>query len=196
MRPYLLIVLVIPSIALLFLPYTSGVSPWWTVSAKDGWLNWDFGPLALLGGPFFLSIPILIAQIRVLLKRPCSKGERVTYRLLAGAALAAGLAILGKGFRTEGFSKEALLFSSVWSIPCAAAVWTMFLSARKLRPEESTTVMLQAAWLPNAIWCAIGFWGDRWQIGAYLAAFTIALFIVQVTLSIRAGAFRLSPEGE
>ena len=182
MRTFVLILL-IPSIALLFLPYTSGVSPWWTVSAKDGWLNWDFGPLALLGGPFFLSIPILIAQIRVLLKRPCSKGERVTYRLLAGAALAAGLAILGKGFRTEGFSKEALLFSSIWSIPCAAAVWTMFLSARKLRPEESTTVMLQAAWLPNAIWCAIGF--RPWQIGAYLAAFTIVLYTVEIALSMR-----------
>jgi hypothetical protein len=36
MRKYLLI-LGIPSIVLLFLPYTSGVSPWAAVSSSDGW---------------------------------------------------------------------------------------------------------------------------------------------------------------
>ena len=58
MRKYLLI-LGIPSIALLFLPYTFGVSPWATVSTKE------WGRFALLGGPFFLSVPILIAQTRM-----------------------------------------------------------------------------------------------------------------------------------
>jgi len=58
-----------------------------------------------------------------------------------------------------------------------------YTQATKLNPEEATTVMLQAAWLPNAIFCAIGFWGDRWQIGAYLAAFTIVLYTVEITLS-------------
>ena len=189
MRAYLLILL-IPSIALLFLPYTSGVSPWATVSAKDGWLGGDFlgsyfPPLALLGGPFFLSIPILIAQTRVLLKRPFSRGERATYRLLACAALAAGLAWLGFIFSGQGFSKDLILWSPIYLIPCAAAVWMMILSARKLSPEAATTVMLRAAWLPNAIWCAIGFWNEGWDIGAYLAAFTIVLYTVEITLSMR-----------
>jgi len=184
MRTFVLILL-IPSIALLFLPYTSGVSPWMTVSAKEGWLDWDFGPpLALLGGPFFLSIPILIAQTRVFLKRPFSKGEKATYRVLACAALTAGLAFLGIGFREEGF---LIQLSLIWGIPCAAAVWIMILSARKLNPEAATAVMLQAAWLPNAISCSVGFWGDGWQIGAYLAAFTIALYTVEITLSMRRG---------
>ena len=180
------LILLIPSIALLFLPYTSGVSPWMVVSAKEGWLDWNFGPpLALLGGPFFLSIPILIAQTRVFLKRPFSKGEQATYRVLAYAALTAGLALVGIGFREEGFSKETIQGILMWCIPCAAAVGMMILSARKLNPDEAATVTLQAAWLPNAIWCAIGFWGDGWQIGAYLAAFTIALYTVEITLSMR-----------
>jgi hypothetical protein len=181
MRTFLLI-LAIPSIALLFLPYAYGVSPWATVSAKQGFIevSWLF---ALLGGPFFLSIPILIAQTRVLLKRPFSKGERATYRLLACAALAAGLAFLGLGL-SEGFSKEAIPAILIFCISYAAAVWMMILSARKLNPEEATTVMLQAAWLPNAIWCAIGYW-DGWEIGAYLAAFTIVLYTVEITLSMR-----------
>src|ERR1039458_2878827 len=74
MRTYLLLILRIPSIALLFLPYTPYTSPWATVSTK-----WDHG-LVLLGGSFFLSIPILIAQTRLFLKRPFSKGERAIYR--------------------------------------------------------------------------------------------------------------------
>jgi hypothetical protein len=125
----------------------------------------------------------------VLLKRPFAKGETATYRLLAFAALAAGLAFFGDGFRTEGFSKEAVLFSSIWCIPCVAAVWMLILSARRLNPEEATTVMLQAAWLPNAIYCAIywrqGLLSPGWQIGAYLAAFTIVLYTVEITLSMR-----------
>jgi hypothetical protein len=184
MRKYLLI-LAIPSIVLLFLPYTFGVSPWATVSGKQGLFGetWVF---ALLGGPFFLSIPILIAQVRVLLKRPFSKGERTSYRLLAYAALAAGLAYLGLGIRDSGLSKGDIPWVAIYLIPYAAAVWMMILSARKLNPDDATTVTLQAAWLPNAIWCAISFRGD-WQIGAYLAAFTIVLYTLEITLSVISG---------
>ncbi len=186
MRAYLLILL-IPSIALLFLPYTGAVSPVSIVLAP-GWWAWD-SPLPLLGGPFFLSIPILIAQTRVVLKRPFSKGERATYRLLACVALGAGLVFWGLLFR-RGFSKEDIQYGLVWCVSCTAAVWMMTLSARKLNPEEATTVMLKAAWLPNAILCAVAFWGENffnrgWEIGAYLAAFTIVLYTVEITLSMR-----------
>jgi hypothetical protein len=177
MRKYLPI-LRIPSIVLLFLPYTSGESPWTTVSGKE----WAW-PFALLGGPFFLSIPILVAQVRVLLKRPFSKGERATYRLLAGAALAAGLAFLGDGIRTQGFSKENIPPIASWSIPCAAAVGLMILSARKLPPEAATTLALRAAWVPNVILCEFGFLSN-WQIGASLAAFTIVLYTVGIAVSM------------
>ena len=180
LRKYLPI-LGIPSVALLFLPYAHDVSPW--EAASKGW-DWEL-PLALLGGPFFLSIPILIAQTRVLLKRPFSKGERATYRLLAYAALAAGFALVGLGFKQGLSSKDLIQTIFMWGIPCAAAIWMMILSAKRLNPEEATTVLLQAAWLPNAILCAIAYWGDGWQIGAYLAAFTIVLYTVEITLSMR-----------
>jgi lipopolysaccharide export LptBFGC system permease protein LptF len=121
----------------------------------------------------------------MLLKRPFSKGERATYRFFAYAALAAGLPFLGSPFTEQGFSKENIQTSFIWGIPCAAAIWMMILSAKELNPEESTTIALQAAWLPNAIFCAVGFWGDGWQIGAYLAAFTIVLYAVEITLSMR-----------
>lgn len=187
MRRYLL-VLGIPSIALLFLPFTFGVSPWRTLISPDGWVSttgfFSLPPLALVGGPFFLSIPILVAQTRLLLKRPFSKGERATYRLLAWAALAAGLAFLGDGLKMQGFSQRFVHSSLTWLIPFAAAVWMMILCAMRLDPEEAATVTMQAAWLPNAIFCAIGFW-NGWEIGAYLAAFTAVLYTVEITLSMR-----------
>jgi hypothetical protein len=51
--------------------------------------------------------------------------------------------------------------------------------------------MVQAAWLPNAILCGVAFWKKEglfiggWQIGAYLAAFTIVPYTVEITLSMR-----------
>jgi hypothetical protein len=125
-----------------------------------------------------------MAQTRVLLKRHFSKGERATYWLLACAALAAGLAFLGDGFRSEGFSKEIIQWGFIWCVPCAAAVGMMILSARKLTPEAATTLALRAAWLPNAILCEFEFL-SHWQIGAYLAAFTIVLYTMEIALSMR-----------
>ena len=127
-----------------------------------------------------------------LLKRPFSKGEKATCRLLACAALAAGLGFLGSLQRGEILSKETILGILTWCIPYVAVVWMMILSARKLDPEEATTVALLAAWLPNAIYCAISFWRG-WQIGAYLAAFTIVLYTVEITLFMRRKRQTLGP---
>jgi hypothetical protein len=184
------LILGITSIVLLILPYTSNVSPWKAISSSDGW-RWD-SPNAMIGFPFFLSIPILIAQSRIFLRKSFPKGERATYRWLAYAALTSGAAFLGLGFWHEGNSTDLVHMGLEWGIPCAAALWIMILSARKLNREEAATTALQAAWLPNAILCAIVFWKkdfflDGWGIGAYLAAFTICLYTVQITLSMQKG---------
>lgn len=52
-----------------------------------------------------------------------------------------------------------------------------------LPPAESAVVTLQAAWLPNALLCEFGFL-DHWQIGAYLAAFTIGVYTVEIAVSM------------
>jgi hypothetical protein len=184
-RTYLL--LLIPSIAMLFLPYTSGVSPWAAVSGSDLW-DWKAN-YALLGVPFFLSVPILIAQTRRLFHRTFSKGERAAYLLLAYGALAAGTAWLGLVFYQGGFSGETVLLTLDWGIPCAAALWIMIRSARRLNPEEAATSSMQAAWLPNAIVCGMTFWvkgffTTGWEIGAYLAAFTAICYLAEITLSL------------
>jgi hypothetical protein len=98
--------------------------------------------------------------------------------------LAAGLAFLGISFNAEAFRK-APIESSFICVPYGTAVWMMIRSARKLNLEEATTVTMLAAWLPNAIFCATGFWDGGWEIGAYLAAVTIVLYTVEITLSMR-----------
>jgi len=91
----------------------------------------------------------------MLLRKPFLKGERAACRMLAYAALTSGAAFLGFGFWHEGSSTDLVRMSLEWGIPCAAALWIMILSARKLNPEGVATTVLQAAWLPNAILCAI-----------------------------------------
>lgn len=181
-----LIILWIPSIVLLFLPYTSGVSPWEAVVSSDGW---HYSPYALLGMPFFLSIPVFIAQLRLLIKKPFSRAERAAYWLLSYAVLAAEIAYPGLGAWREGFSREVLKFGLMWSVPFAGALCIVVFSARKLNHEEAATTALQAAWIPNAIVCGFFFWqkdffNTGWEIGAYLAAFTVGLYMIRIARSM------------
>jgi hypothetical protein len=183
------VILGIPAIVLLFLPYTFNTSPW---GAVHGWGEFFGGPqIALLGGPFSLSVLIFMAEAQLFLKKSLPKTERAICRTLAYAALACPLVFMTLGVRDNGFNEEIIRAFLIFGIPFLIAVSLMFL-ARRLGPEKATLVTLRAAWLPNAIICGIMFWADdrgnlsvvpfRWQIGAYLAAFTIVLYAVEVTL--------------
>jgi hypothetical protein len=171
----LLLILGIPAVVLLFLPYTSNTSPWTAISG-----SMEYG-VALLGWPFFLAIVICIVQVRLFLNKSFSGTERTIYRLLACAALAVGLVFIW----AEGFTKETIGWDLTFGIPFLVAVLLIVFTAR-LSPEKAAIVALKAAWLPNAIMCGINFWPrsffSGWEIGAYLAAFTIILYSVEITL--------------
>jgi hypothetical protein len=179
----LLLILGIPAIVLLLLPYTSSTSPWAAVSASDGYTVGM--PITLLGWPFFLAVPICIAQVRLFLKKSFPRTERAVYRSLAYAALACGLVFLTLGTREEGFTEETFGMYLKFGIPFLVAV-SLIVFSRRHGPEKAALVALMAAWLPNAILCGITFWErslfSGWQIGAYLAAFTIVLYSVEITL--------------
>lgn len=147
----LLLILSIPPVVLLFLPYTSGTSPWAAVSGSEGYA------VALLGWPFFLAIVICMAQSRLFLKQSFSRTERAIYRFLAYAALACGLVLLTLKTRTEGFTKENIGLDLTFGIPFLVAVFLIAFAIR-LVPEKAALVALKAAWLPNAIMCWINFW--------------------------------------
>ncbi len=54
---------------------------------------------------------------------------------------------------------------------------------------RAVMVTLRAAWLPHAIYCAVGALVTRhsWRSGAYLAAFTIVVYAVEITVSMERG---------
>jgi hypothetical protein len=91
------------------------------------------------------------------------------------------LVVLTLVTRDNGFDEDSIRIYLIFGIPFLFAVSLMFL-ARRLGPEKAALVALRAAWLPNAIMCGIAFWAIGWQIGAYLAAFTIVLYMVEITL--------------
>jgi len=177
------LILGVPAIVLLFLPYTYGTSPW---NAVCGFRD-PFGgtQIALLGAPFFLAVLIFIVQAQLCLKKSLPTAERAICRIFAYAALACGLVILTLVIWTGGFRKENIRDGLMFSIPFLVVVFLIVI-ARRLGPEKAALVTLKAAWLPNAILCGIIYGGspisDGWQIGAYLAAFTIVLYAFEITL--------------
>ncbi len=175
--PKLRLIFGIPAIVLLFLPYTSDTSPWDAVFGTG--LGTD---IALLGGPFFLAVPILVAEAQIVLKKSLPKTERAVCRILAYAALACGLVVMLETIRDSSFDKSSIRALLAFSIPLVLAVISIFL-ARRLDAEKGAVTAMKAAWLPNAILCGIAFWAEGgWQIGAYLAALTIILYAVEIAL--------------
>ena len=173
----LLLILGIPALVLLFLPYTSSTSPRAAISG-----SWGYA-VALLGWPFFLAIIVFTAQLRLFLKKTFSGTESALYRLLACAAMGTGLVLLALLTWTEGFTKENIGLDLMFGIPFFAAVFLIVFAAR-LGRERAAIIALKAAWLPNAIMCGIKFWPrsmfSGWEIGAYLAAFTIGLYSIEI----------------
>ncbi len=180
------LMLCIPAVALLFLPYTSNTSPW---DAVRGFRDSFAGPqIALMGGPFFVAVLIFIVRMQICMKKTLPKTERIIFRIFAFAALACGLVIVtlaGRESRIADFISILLTFG----IPFLAAVFLMY-RARRLSPDRSILIALMAAWIPNAIMCGIAFWGgdlftNGWQVGAYMSAFTIFLYGAEIALEIR-----------
>jgi hypothetical protein len=174
-------ILGIPAVLLLFLPYTSGISPLAAVSGFEGYA------VAMLGWPFFLAAVICIAQGRLFMKKSFSGKERIIYQLFAYATLTCGLVLMTLMTWTEGFTKEAVGLDLIFGVPCVIAVF-LIIFAMRLGREEAALIALKAAWLPNAILCGINFWPrslfSGWEIGAYLAAFTIVLYSVEIALCL------------
>ncbi len=173
------LILGIPAIVLLFLPYTTDTSPW---AAVCGWSDFWLGPwIVFLGLPFFLSVLVFVVEAQLFLKKSMSKTERIVCHIFAYTALACGLLPLTLVIWDNGFDEGMILLFLICGIPFLIAISLMFLT-RRLGPDKAALVAMRAAWLPNAITCGILFWTEGWEIGAYLAAFTTALYSAEITL--------------
>ena len=173
------LILGIPAIVLIFMPYVWGVSPW---EAASSWNDSLTGlSIGLLGLPFFLALPIFVTDLQRFLKRNLPRSETVILHSIAYAALACSPAALVLGGLENGFTGEIILAFLVFTILMLIPV-SLILRARRLRSEKATFVILRVAWLPNAVMCAISFWSDAWQVGAYLAAWTIFVYGIEIAI--------------
>ncbi len=169
----------LPAVMLLFVSYAEDTSPLQVVS--DGWLREVF---LFLAAPFFLAVPILLLQLRLLWNARVMRTEGFVYRGLAIAGLGCtALSVLTgvAGVFEEPFTLVNLAALILGSVLVFLAAATIILSMRRrMSRDEASLVALRAAWIPNVAFCGLVFWAE-WQTGAYMAAFTLALFAYEIT---------------
>jgi cation transport ATPase len=183
--------------AALFLPFSSGVSPFDVVAGQllkgDFFGKWFLLHLAI---PFFLSIPILIWQARRLFVDHVTKGEIATAYALSTAPMLSTAVSLGiqtfylvwePSKSGNGYMITALVVS--WLLLIANVLLLMRNRRARLSREATAEVFLLGGYLPNAIFCLVAFypegWFSGWGIGAYLIAVVSIGYLAAIVLLSR-----------
>lgn len=167
----------LPAVVLLFVSFALDESPY---SVLQSWWSDALWPLA---SPFFLSVPILLLQLRLVWKKRITRAESIIYHVLAIAGLACtALALVRSVLSGEASRLSEVPLYAVTTFLVVAAFRTI---ALKRRHPEAPLIALMAAWIPNAVLCGLIFWGD-WDLGAYLAAFTFVVFAFETVRAVAA----------
>jgi hypothetical protein len=146
----------------LFLPFTSGVSPWRGL--------WDFDKIWMVAVPFFVALPLLYLSGRLLLVG----GVGLSTRRLAGV-LSVAVILVTVAFYVvpgDGPSWSSWRERMTWVVPIALIILEAGLLWRLRRRGQVDALALSTligAYLPNAALCLIAFGGD-WQVGAWFVA--------------------------
>lgn len=169
-----------------FLPFSDGVSPLDTLTQFIG-PGLRLPRLALLGAPFFLPIGILAWQLRGLKSNRLTRAEFVAAYLLSAAAMLSVAAFvvwaLIEGGLPRNNVRDLVTFASV---PVTISVIALLLLRNRramVSRECAAEVFMLGGYLPNAITCLVGFWGNL-QVGANLAlAVSVGYVAVMALLS-------------
>jgi len=170
--------------AALFLPFTFSTSPFDVASeVASAFLKGKLtreSALLLLAAPFFLSIPILIWQVRKLVTDRLTTGEIAAAYVLSTTAMlpiAVGLGVVTfswvrelPGSRYE-FGIGMALAVVLWLLLIANVLLLLRNRRARVSSEPTAEAFLLGGYLPNAIYCLLlfGQFGRReLQIGAYL----------------------------
>jgi len=171
----LLTVAGVAGIAGLFLPFTFGTSP------IDAALDKDFWRLAI---PFFLAILASAASIRWVMSGSFSRLERAIAYIVSALIAGVTLSLWFPPFEERPVGpREWLAVVSPGPI-LALGIYFLIRNSRAAQPEKFKPVMaIQVAYLANAAFCLIGFFGD-WQRGAYCVLVASAAFVLQILLAL------------
>jgi hypothetical protein len=153
-------------IASIFLKFTWDASPFDAVYDKNFWA---------LGTPFLLSVIISAFVIRWNLTGRSSLLEQIITYLIGFSMMAV---VISSNFRfLFDIEKSIVIFSASSLI---AGIFLVIRNHRLGKYKNLSPIMLmQTAYIGNAIFCLIGFWGG-WQIGAYFTLVTIIVYAAQM----------------
>jgi hypothetical protein len=161
-----------------FVSFTWSISPIYAV--QEAFRMFRSGPsgdvifLGLLAAIFFLGIPIVLWQLRLLIWPRTTMPERVLAYALGALAGLMSCVFVGRWLiEAIRYWPSAYDWLTVLSSPfvlIAGGVLLWF--ARRSHPPASTmpTICLHAPYLANAVLCLLGFW-DRRDPGWWLTAF-------------------------
>lgn len=164
----------------LFLPFTMSVSPMQALLEKDFWK---------LAAPFFLSILISIASLRLLITGSFSRSW-----LTIGYVISAGSAIITISFFFTGNSSPSEFMEwialALAIVVLLAGSWLVIAKSRKQITEGyCPLIALQVAYLANCLMCLVLFrpesssmFGFSWQIGAWFSLATAMIYLLQIYL--------------
>jgi hypothetical protein len=171
----------ITGIAGLFLPFTSGVSPFLAAHTETVWP---------LGVPFFLSIFIVAAATRWIISDLFTKVEKAIAYFIGAAAT---IVILSGYYTNGGWPSKYSDFRDwiVFAIPLVIILSGSFLMFLNSKNRESRAInpliALQVVYLANSLMCLVAFWPvsmfiDGWNIGAYFCLAASVVYSVQIFL--------------
>src|SRR5438552_2560620 len=142
-------------------------------------------PLILIAAPFFGGIVISVWQIRLLVRSPATKSERLI--LLSLAAVSALMTVMFFAIGTGEMIREGRAPSSdFWATAAGPGVIivALFLLAwlrRRASGENLVSIALSAAWLANAAICLIAFMRE-YDPGGWVTLVATPLLLFNVIL--------------
>jgi hypothetical protein len=186
------VLLALPGVAAILLPFTAGVSPLRVVMDAVGL---DFRGSAAdyiwLAIPFFVAIPTLDWQIAR------ARATRIGWkRVFVGHAVAVA-AIASVLVTALQSASESLAEAWPFLLPALAAVvvWGALVARafRRKRPaDEIVGVSMNSAYLPNAILCLVVFRGagmfNGWQVGAWVTLVACVCAVIHIVLVMESRA--------
>ena len=203
--------LFLPGVAACFLTFTQGTSPFDVVIifAEGLWEFWgellgDFWgqgwQILAMAVPFFLAFPILWAKSRAVFASRINKFEIIAFyisallALIAECYLVVALSCVSLFFSLmdsiAGYIPdwgEILQFACIFVVPLIVGLaYVLALLRKRISHNITSVICMELAWIVNTIFCVMVFWGGL-KIGAWMAVFAGAVYLVDIKLLTRRG---------
>jgi hypothetical protein len=175
----------LPAIAVVFLPFAEETSPWDVAVAFVRWPGGPDPPLAYLAAPFFLAFILFWIAVRLLVWSRMSLAESVIGWTMIAASILATLAFnafaLSDILHHTNDGPKSLICTSLAIL--AGGGLLIFLRRRRMHRGEMIVNALYVAYLANTGICVPGF--AQWaNLGWYLVLPVVAVMLIRLACLI------------